>query len=248
MQFLPIKTRPFLPPKDDLYQVIDTHLPKLKEGDILVITSKVLGIHQGRCVKIEKDTPEEKNKLIMREAEWYIPPAKRKGVHWHLTIKDKTLIADAGIDKSNGLGYYILWPKNTQKLLKEIRSYLKRKFKLKKIGVMAVDSHLIPLRTGTIGISTGFAGFEPWYDYRGKPDIFGRKLMYTRRNIVDSLAAPAGLLMGEGNERTPMLIIRKPDFVQFTNKNTYRKLSYPLKQDIFYPLLKIYKKNKKFRH
>lgn len=233
------------PPKDDIYKVMDEYLPKLAEGDILVITSKVLGIHQGRCVKIVNDTPEEKNKLIMREAEWYIPQKKRKDMHWHLTIKDKTLIADAGIDKSNGLGHYILWPKNTNRLLRQIRAYLQKKFKLKKLGVMAVDSHLVPLRTGTIGISTGFMGFEPWYDYRGRPDIFGKKLQYTRRNVVDSLAAPAGLLMGEGNERTPMLIIRKPDFVSYTNKDTYRKLSYPIKQDIFYPLLQVYKKNKR---
>lgn len=247
MQFLPIKTRPFLPPKDDLYNVMDKSLPRLREGDILVITSKVLAIHQGRCVPIVKDTPEEKNALIMKEAEWFIPPKKRRGAHWHLTIKDKTLIADAGIDKSNGLGYYILWPHHTQKLLKEIRTHLKKKFKLKKLGIISVDSHLVPLRTGTVSISTGFAGFEPWHDYRGKPDIFGRKLQYTRRNVVDSLAAVSGLLMGEGREKTPMLIIRKPEFVRFTGKNTYRKLSYPLKQDIFYPLLKVYKKNTKFR-
>ena len=245
MQFIKVKTRPLLPPKDNIYDVIDQYLPKLKEGDILIITSKVLGIHQGRCVKIVKDTPEEKNRLIMREAEWYIPPKKRKGAHWHLTIKDKTLIADAGIDKSNGQDYYILWPKHMQKLLKEIRAYLKKKFQLKKLGIISVDSHLIPLRTGTMSISTGFTGFEPWRDYRGKPDIFGRKLRYTRRNVVDSLAAPAGLLMGEGKEKTPMLIIRDPEFVRFTDQNTYRKLSFPLKQDIFYPLLKVYRRNKK---
>ncbi len=211
----------------------------------MVITSKILGIHQGRCVKIEADTEQERNKLIMREADWYIPPEKRKGLHWHLTIKDKTLNADAGIDRSNGRGYYILWPNNQQKLLKEIRSYLKKKFKLKKLGIISVDSHLIPLRTGTMSISTGFIGFEPWFDYRGKPDIFGRKLKFTRRNVVDSLAAIAGLLMGEGAERLPLLIIRGANLVQFTNKNTYRKLSYPIKNDIFYPLLKIYRRNKK---
>lgn len=247
MQFIPIKTHAFLPPRDDLYKVMDKYLPRLRERDILVITSKVLGIHQGRCVKIVHDTDKEKNELIMKEAEWYIPPKKRKHLHWHLTIKDKTLIADAGIDKSNGLGYYILWPKNTQKLLKEIRVFLKKKFRLKKLGLMSVDSHLIPVRTGTVSISTGFVGFEPWHDYRGQPDIFGRKLQYTRRNVVDSLAAIAGLLMGEGNERTPLLIIRGAKIVQFTDNNTYRKLSYPLKQDIFYPLLRVYKKNKHYK-
>ena len=91
----------------------------------MVITSKILGIHRGRCVKIIADTAEERNRLIMQEAYWYIPARKRKNMHWHLTIKDHALNADAGIDRSNGAGYYLLWPKNTVKLLREIRTYLK---------------------------------------------------------------------------------------------------------------------------
>ncbi len=41
------------------------------------------------------------------------------------------------------------------------------------------DSHIIPLRHGTLGISIGFYGMEPLYDYRGKPDIFGRLLVFS---------------------------------------------------------------------
>lgn len=245
MKFIPIKTRPLLPPQDSIYPVLDKYLPKLQEQDILVITSKVLGIHEGRCFKIQSDTPEERNRLIMQEADWYIPPQKRKNMHWHLTIKDFTLNADAGIDRSNGRGYYILWPKNTIKLIREIRAYLKKKFKLGKLGVIAVDSHLIPLRAGTMGISTGFYGFHPLVDYRGKPDIFGRKLKYTRANIVDSIAAASSLLMGEGNEQTPLLLVREAKFIKFTNSNTTKKLVYAPQHDIYKPLLKVYKPNRK---
>ncbi len=245
MQFLPIKTRRFLPPKDDIYDLLNSFLPPLRSGDILIITSKVLGIHQGRCVKIEKDTLEERNKLIMQEADWYIPPQKRKGMHWHLTIKDYTLIADAGIDRSNGLGYYILWPKNTKKLIREIRRFLKKKYHLKKLGIIVVDSHLVPQRAGTMGISTAFFGFEPLIDYRGTPDIFGRKLKYTRANIVDPLAAISSLLIGEGNEQTPMLLIRGLKFIKFTDRDTSQKLVYPPHMDIYRPLLRVYRRNKK---
>lgn len=247
MQFLPIKTRPFLPPKDNIYDLLRRFLPRLREEDILVITSKILGIHQGRCIKIKEDTLEERDKLIMQEADWYIPRQKRKGMHWHLTIKDYTLIADAGIDRSNGLGYYILWPKNTKKLIREIRAFLKKKYHLKKLGIIVVDSHLVPQRAGTMGISTAFFGFEPLIDYRGKPDIFGRKLKYTRANIVDSLAAISALLIGEGNEQTPMLLIRGLKFIKFTNRDTSHKLVYPPHLDIYRPLLKVYRRNKKTR-
>jgi len=232
------------PPKDNIYDLLNGYLPRLNEKDVLVITSKVLGIHQGRCVKILADTPAERNKLIMQEADWYIPPEKRKNMRWHLTIKDYTLNADAGIDRSNGNGCYILWPSRTVKLLREIRVFLKKRFKIKRLGIIAVDSHLIPLRAGTMGISTGFFGFEPLVDYRGRPDIFGKKLKYTRQNIVDPLAAMSCLLMGEGGESTPLLLIRRAKFIKFTNHDTTKKLVYPPRHDIYKPLLKVYRRNK----
>lgn len=244
MQFITIKTRPLLPPKDDLYKVMDKSLPKLKDGDILVITSKVLAIHQGRCVPIVDESIKEKERLIMKEADWYIPLKEVPGKHAFLTIKNNTLIASAGIDKSNGNGYYILWPKNLQKLIKEIRSYLKKKFRLKKLAIIVVDSHLMPLHAGTIGIAIGFYGMKPLIDYRGKPDIFGRKLKVTRANIIDSLAAISTLLMGESRERTPMLIIRGLEFIEFTNRNTVKKLLIHPRADVYRPLLAIYRKTK----
>ena len=88
-----------------------------------------------------------------------------------ITIKGHTLIANAGIDESNANGYYILWPKRPSALAKEIRAYLKKKYKIKNLAVVVTDSHIIPLRHGTTGISIGFYGMEPLYDYRGMPDI-----------------------------------------------------------------------------
>jgi F420-0:gamma-glutamyl ligase len=46
MQFIPIKTRPLLPPKDDLFDVLDTYVTGIQDGDIIFITSKILAIHQ----------------------------------------------------------------------------------------------------------------------------------------------------------------------------------------------------------
>ncbi|MFH0821097.1 MAG: coenzyme F420-0:L-glutamate ligase, partial [Candidatus Peregrinibacteria bacterium] len=164
---------------------------------------------------------------------------------WHLTIKNYTLIADAGIDRSNANGYYVLWPKNLKSLIKQLRDYLKRKYHLKKLAVIVVDSHLMPLRAGTIGISTGFYGLKPLIDYRGTPDVFGRKLKYTRANIIDSLAAISSLLMGEGKEQTPMLVIRGANFVKFTEKDTARQLLIEPENDVYRPLLKIYRRNRR---
>jgi dihydrofolate synthase / folylpolyglutamate synthase len=239
MKFIKIKTRCLLPPRDDIYPILDKHLPKLKEGDVLLITSKVLAIHQGRCIGTSES---RKSDLINKEADYSLPTYAISDSEIILTIKDHTLIPSAGIDESNGNGYYILWPKNNNRLCKEICNHLKKKCKIKKLAVIAADSHTTPLRWGTLGISIGFYGLEPTYDYRGKKDIFGRNLKYTQSNIVDSLAAMGVLLMGEGGEKVPMVIIRDADFIKFTNKPTHKNFLIPPKKDLYYPLLKIFSK------
>ena len=236
MKTIPIKTRPINPPQDDIYKIIDKYCPKLQEGDVLAITSKILAIHQGRCIEINK--VKDKDDLIKKEAEVFIPREKVPGEYVILTMKDHTLIPTSGIDESNGNGYYILWPKKPEKDAKKICNYLKKKYKIKKLAVIIIDSHTIPLRYGVMGISTGFFGLEPLKNYIGKKDIFKRKIRLTKTNIVDSLAVVANLAMGEGNEQQPMVIIRNADFVKFTNKKTYKDLLIPMKKDIYYPLLK----------
>jgi F420-0:gamma-glutamyl ligase len=241
MKFIPIKTRAILPPRDNIYPILDASLPKLREGDVLFITSKILAIHQGRCVRIKPDAPDLKEKLIKREAERYAHSHLKEWKNLYLTIKDHTLIANAGIDESNANGYYILWPRRPSALAKEIRSYLKKKFHLKNLAVVATDSHIVPLRHGTLGISIGFYGMEPLYDYRGKPDIFGRLLKYTSKNIVDALSTMAVFLMGEGSERTPMLLLRGAKFITFTNKDTHRKSVVAPRNDLYSPFWKDFK-------
>lgn len=239
MQFIPIKTRKFLPPKDSLEDLLN-ELPKLKDGDVVFITSKILAITQGRCVKVENVN---KDSLIAKEADRIIKkPVMAAGSKIYLTIKDYTLIPSSGIDESNGKGYYILWPKNTNAYLKKIHLYLTKKNRIKNLGIVATDSHTTPLRWGVIGTSTGFYGVEPLLDYRNKKDLFGRKLKYTQSNIVDSLSAMAVLLMGEGKESTPLLIGRGLKMLKFNNKNLYKKFIINPKKDIYRELLKPFKK------
>jgi dihydrofolate synthase / folylpolyglutamate synthase len=245
VQFIPVKTRAFLPPKDNIYNLFDKHLPSLREGDVLIITSKILGIHQGRTVKIKDEGLAEKDKLALKEVTRYIPRNQAPHEYSMLTINQNILISAAGIDKSNANGYYILWPKNTQKLLKEIWKYLTKKNRIKKLGVIAVDSYSTPLRSGTLGVSIGFYGIKPVSDQRGQKDIFGRKLKVTKVNIVDSLATFGNLIMGEADERTPLLIMRGTKLVEFTDRNLYKSLIVDPDLDMFQPLLKHMKTKKK---
>jgi F420-0:gamma-glutamyl ligase len=237
MLTIAIKTRVLKPPQDNLYEALDSSLTDLQEGDVLCITSKVLSIHQGRCVKIEPSL--NKDDLVRQEAEQYLPgTANKAGVP--LTLKEHTLIPSAGIDESNAAGYYILWPINSTAAAREICQHLKQKNNLAKLAVIITDSHTIPLRWGVVGISIGFWGLNPLHDYRGQPDIFGRKLTMTQTNVVDALAATAVLIMGEGSEQTPLVIIRGADFVQFTERNMKSEFIIPPELDLYAPLLKVF--------
>lgn len=242
MQFIKIKTRKFLPPKDDLFSLLNESLPSLKEGDIVFITSKIVAIHQGRCVKISPNI--KKDDLVLKEADWYLPrdlsPKKRA----LLTIKDHTLLPSAGIDTSNGRGFYILWPKNPIAAAKEIWQILRKKFSLAHLGVIITDSHSIPLRYGTVGISIGHYGFEPLIDYTGRRGVFGGRLKYAKANVADSLAAAGTLLMGEADEQTPVIIARDCDLLTFTEEDTAAKLVTNMEEDIYAPLLKVFDRRK----
>ncbi len=223
---------------EDIFKIFDKYLPKLKEKDIVVITSKIISLCQKRV--IFNDGKVDKDKLIRKEADWYISDPKLSQYHVTLTIKDGILIASSGIDESNGGGYFVLWPANLAKVTAEIWQYLRKKHQLKHLGVMVTDSRLTPLRWGTIGVGMSWCGFQPLKNYIGEPDIHGRKLRMTKESILDGLAAAANLVMGEGDEQTPLAIISQADFVEFTDKpptaQEIASLQIDRKDDMFSPL------------
>ncbi|MBI1888897.1 MAG: coenzyme F420-0:L-glutamate ligase [Candidatus Spechtbacteria bacterium] len=239
MRIEPIKTRQFLPPKDDLFEVLKKAFKKkrLKENSVIVITSKIVSISQGRCVKLTD--VKDKDELIKKEADFYLPREKTPKGWVMLTIKHNILIPTAGIDESNANGYYILWPEDPFLTAKKIHDFLKKEFGLKKFGVIISDSHTTPLRYGTMGIALSYWGFSPLKDYRGAKDIFGREMLITQQNIADSLAVAAVLVMGEGKEQTPLAVIEDVEFVRFLNFDFRREnpLSVPKEIDIYGPLL-----------
>lgn len=235
IECLPIKTRAFLPPQDNIYPVIMDALPQLYENDVLIVTSKIVAIHQGRCIPIHEIL--NKDDLIQAEAEYFIPRSEVPFEAVVLTLKENTLIPSAGIDESNADGHYILWPKESSAFAKELCLELKKKYHLTNLAVIITDSHTVPLRWGVLGCAIGFYGLEPLYDYRGKQDIFGRELKMTQQNIVDALAVLSVACMGEGNEQTPLAIIRGAHFVKFTTEDTYHKFIIPKEEDIYKPLL-----------
>lgn len=238
MIITPIKTRKLIPPKDDLLSVIKKSIPSLKEKSVLVVTSKVVSIWEGRC--IAKELVPDKDKLIIAEADLYLP---RSGpFEWVMhTIKNNVFIPTSGIDESNGNGFYILWPKNAKRTAKKLYGWVRETYQVRECGIIITDSHTIPLRRGVMGISLAHYGFSPLKDYRGKEDLFGRELVITQTDIADGLAASAVLAMGEGNESTPLAVITEAPFVQFCEKprvsrKPFSSFEIHTKDDLYYPL------------
>ena len=238
--FTPIKTRVVHPPKDEIWDVLD-NLPPLQEKDILFITSKIMAIHQGRCVPCART---DKRDLIQREASYYLPYRHALGFNVNLTITNNILIAAAGIDASNADNHYILWPQDVDELCREIREFLCKKNKNHDLGVISTDSHTTPLRYGVTGITIGLAGVEPVRDFRGKKDLFGRELLMTQVNEVDALSAMAVLLMGESDEATPIVLLRGYDKIKFNADASMKDFKIPPEADLYRPLLDVMTKIK----
>ena len=191
---------------------------QLENNDILAFTSKIVAYAEGRLVKLAEVKPSknanqlarkfslqpEFAELILREAD-KIYGGVEKAV---LTLNNGILTANAGIDNKNAPpGFAVLWPLNPREWARKTREEVKRKTG-KKIGVLIVDSSLVPLRIGTSGLALAVAGFKPIKDTRGERDLYGKPLIITRHAVADDLASAAHLLMGEAAEKTPIVLIK----------------------------------------
>jgi coenzyme F420-0:L-glutamate ligase/coenzyme F420-1:gamma-L-glutamate ligase len=205
---------------------------RLKEEDIVCVTSKVVSMEQGRIVKLSEVEPSKEARqmkklkyskdfeahpelaeLVLRESDRLFGDG-----FVYLTLKNNVLIANAGIDLSNAPeGYAILWPEKPWNWASNFRKELKSRYEVVNIGVVITDSHLTPLRRGVTGFAMAYSGFEGIQSEIGKPDLFGKPLRITEKAVADSLATMAVLVMGESGEGTPFALIREAPVI-FTDR------------------------------
>lgn len=233
MQIKAIKTRIFKE-NENLISFILKYVKRIPKNSILVITSKIVALAEGRTVEINFSINHDKfrEKIIKSESDFML----RTKYTW-LTIKDGMVMSSAGVDESNADGKIVLLPKNSFNSADFIRKKLCKKFKIKNLGVLITDSRLFPLRAGIVGVALGYAGFKGIRDYRGSKDIFGRILKMTRIDIADSLATGAVLCIGEGKEQQPLALITDAP-VDFTEKVNEKELIMNPKEDLYLPLFR----------
>ncbi len=237
MKITAIKTPRIVSGNKSILDIIDEALPAIEEDSLIAVTSKIVSICEGNIVPKDSIGKEE---LIVRESNLFLPATLSKYGH-HFTITHNMLIPTAGIDESNGEGYYILWPRDAQKTANEIRQHLTAKHGIQNVGVVITDSTCQPLRRGVYGIFLAHSGFTPLRNYIGEPDLFGRLMAVTQSNIAGGLAAAAVLAMGEGAEQTPLCLITDVSGVSFQSRDPSAEeldeITISLEDDLFAPFL-----------
>lgn len=232
-----IKTHKITEKDKDITAILDKYVIDIKENSVVAVTSKIVSITEGRTVPLENT---DKDKLIAQEAEYFLP-RETNPYNVSFTITRNLLVATAGIDESNANDHYVLWPENPYKSANSIRSHLRKKFGLKNLGIIIIDSRTTPLRWGVTAFAIAYSGFKPLKDYTGTPDLFGRTFVFEKLNIADSLAATAGFAMGEGNEQTPLAIIEDIPHIQFVDadpsEEELKAFAIDIKSDLYGPFL-----------
>lgn len=227
MHVTPITTRIFRE-GEDLISFILARVRRLPEDAVLVVTSKIAALAERRTAVIEDEGT--KMRLIRSESSLVVPTK-----YACLTVKDGMVMASAGIDESNADGKLILLPRDSYAAARRIRTALRKRFGVKRLGVLITDSRLMPLRAGVTGVALGYAGFKGIRDYRGTPDIFGRRFHMSRTDVADSLATAAVLEMGEGAEQRPLALITGAT-VDFVERVSRRELHVDVREDLYGPL------------
>ena len=211
-------------PGDDvsrlIFDAIKAERLSLRDGDVVVISQKIVSKAQGLLTDISRIKPSTTAKSLSRRTRKdprlveliLLDSAKVLRADSQALIvkrRDGLICLNAGVDKSNVKGplIYSQLPKDSDYVASQIRRKLER-FSGRRLGVMVADTYSRPFRVGQVEFAIGVSGFEPLVDYRGQQDIFGYSLKFKFVGLADEIAAAAELVMGQGTERIPVAIVR----------------------------------------
>jgi coenzyme F420-0:L-glutamate ligase / coenzyme F420-1:gamma-L-glutamate ligase len=243
---------PLIKAGDDLGEIILAALLQtgidLLDGDILVVTQKIVSKAEGRMVHLSEVSPSDRARDLASEA-------NKDPRLVELILRESALIlkwrpgtiivehrlgfvcANAGIDHSNVSGdgpiredWVLLLPVDPEASARA----LQRRFedaRRCRMGVLIIDSHGRAWRMGTVGVVVGLSGVPGLVDLRGTPDLFDFNLRITQVAAGDELAAAASLVMGQAAEGTPVVHVR--GFPYGLRASSCDELIRPKDQDMF---------------
>jgi coenzyme F420-0:L-glutamate ligase len=228
---------------DEITNILLENKISLKNGDVIVISSKYVSNSQGRIIDTaniftskQSIQISEKFKIKPKFAEIVLRESDKifGGVSgFVITSSDSVLAPNAGIDRSNSDGTkLILYPENPYQVAENLKRKIFFEYNIY-VGVIIVDSRLMPARVGTVGIAIACAGFEPVNDLRGKQDLDGNPLKVTFQATADNLASIANHKMGEGSESQPIAIIKDSECSLTSRNISYKEMAISHEQCVY---------------
>jgi coenzyme F420-0:L-glutamate ligase/coenzyme F420-1:gamma-L-glutamate ligase len=188
------------------------------EGDVLVVTQKIVSKAEGRVVRPEDIEPSQFARMVAaqghKDARYYeiVLRESRRVVRMDrgvlITETQHGLIcANAGVDESNvGGGALTLLPLDPDGSAAALRTALRERAGVS-VAVIISDTFGRPWREGQVNVAIGAAGLAPLADYAGQPDSYGYTLQASVLAVADELASAAELVMGK-IDMVPAAIVR----------------------------------------
>jgi coenzyme F420-0:L-glutamate ligase/coenzyme F420-1:gamma-L-glutamate ligase len=195
VELIPVKGIGDVRPGDVLGDVIAAAAADtLVDGDVVVVTQKIVSKAEGRLVAVDPDDPLSHKPIVEAES---VRILRRRG---DLIVSETAhgfVCANAGVDLSNvDEGCAALLPEDPDRSARRLRDGIKARLGTD-VAVIISDTFGRPWRRGLTDVAIGCAGIQAVVDLRGTEDSKGRELQVTEVCVVDELAAAAELVMGK---------------------------------------------------
>ncbi len=202
---------------------------ELVDGDVVVVTQKVVSKAEGAIVAIDPDDPRGHRQVIEDES---VRVLRRRGDLVISETKHGFVCANAGVDLSNvERGQAALLPEDSDRSARRIRDGIRARAGVE-VAVIVSDTFGRPWRRGVTDVAIGCAGIGAILDLRGTPDALGREMQVTEVAVVDELAAAAELVMGKSHG-VPVAVVRGVDATWLRTGSVHDEVVRPPAEDLF---------------
>ena len=201
----------------------------LLDGDVLVVTQKVVSKAEGRLVAVDPDDPLSHKAIVEQEA---VRIVRRRGDLVITETRHGFVCANSGVDLSNvERGQAALLPLDSDRSSRRIRDGLRARLGVT-VGVIVSDTFGRPWRKGLTDVAIGCAGVAAVVDLRGTDDALGRTMQVTEVAVADELAAAAELVMGKSSG-VPVAVVRGVDAGWLREASVAAEIVRPPQEDLF---------------
>jgi coenzyme F420-0:L-glutamate ligase/coenzyme F420-1:gamma-L-glutamate ligase len=228
LQIFPVRGIPEVAPGADLAHMISSAVT-LYDGDVVVVTQKIVSKAENRFVAVDHDDPVAKRELAESEA---VRVLRRRGEMVITETRHGFICANSGVDLSNvAEGYAVLLPVDPDRSARRIRDRLRAQAGVA-VGVIISDTFGRVWRRGLTDVAIGVAGVAAVVDLRGQADAMGRELLVTEVCIADELAGAAELVMGKATG-VPVAVIRGVEPSWLREASVRAEIVRPPEEDLF---------------